>query len=113
MIITVKLPKRLKWKKESPYQDFYMKAINAAIKSKKLTYTKGTKVQVVAFTINPKDLPILSKFVMKHLKSFNPYSSHKNLLWNVQWTNLDLGPCLSNKVKVGSIQIDTDKLYED
>lgn len=109
MTVTTKFPKRLKYTKDNPYQDFYLKCI----KSANIDYKEGTKIRVESFKINPSDREFLKKYVLKHLHIQNPWLSEKELESGFAWLDLDIGPSLSSQVKIGTVQINTDELYED
>lgn len=105
---TIKFPKRLKWSTEETLEHFYKKCL-ATLKIK-----QGNKlINVTAFTINEKDLPILTKLLTKRVKKMYPRIGKKDMEFTIGWHMLDKGPSCSDEVEQGTVQVDIKKVLSE
>jgi hypothetical protein len=103
----INFPKRLKYSKINPLEDFYSKCLIALNKSSDLT-----DVQVWAFTVNPKDYKKLKDLVKKYVKKQYSFLPYKKIKFTVELIMLDIGPRVNKVIHEGFVEIDKEKLYE-
>ena len=106
MNVQIPFPKRIKFSKMHPLVDFYSKCMKEAFDSEAID-----KVQVWAFSINPKDNRKLSELLKKHIKKNYPYLPYKKIDITLRMELLNIGPRVDKKVQQGQVLINTDELY--
>lgn len=115
-MVIVSFPKRLKYSKINPLEDFYSKCMKTLQECQAITGVIDSNlagVQVWAFSINQKDYTKLTELVKKHVKKQYPELPFKKIKFNVGMIMLDIGPRVDNTVKIGKVKINLNELYEN
>lgn len=115
-MVVIGFPKRLKYSKINPLEDFFSKCMKILEKCKTITGVTDTSlsgVQVWAFSINQKDYTKLTELVKKHVKKQYPELPLKKVKFNVGLIMLDIGPRVDNTVEIGKVKINLNELYEN
>jgi len=102
----INFPKRLKFSKENPITDFYKKCI---FQINNTTYVDN--IQVIAFTVNPKDYKKLCNILKKHIKKNYPILNSIKIKFEVDMFMLDLGPRVNKKIQEGTVLVNEEELY--
>lgn len=102
----IKFPTRLKFSKENPIIDFYKKCMIQINGSKEVD-----NVQVVAFTVNPRDYNKLKNTLKKHIKKNYPMLKGRKVKFEIGMVMLDIGPRINKNVEEGQVLVDEGELY--
>ncbi len=102
----IKFPKRLRSAKKNPLEDFYEKCLLELKKS-----TELNKIQVTAFTVNPKDYKKLETLLKIHIKKNYPYLKSKRISFEIGMIMLNIGPRVSRNIEIGKVLVDEENLY--
>lgn len=108
MKVHIQLPKRLKYSKVNPLEDFYRKCL----KSANIDYDLK-KIQVWAFSVNKKEFKKLETLVTKHVVKNYPYLVYKKRKVTVGMIMLDIGPRIKETVPDGQVEIEPEELFEN
>lgn len=115
-MVYISFPKRLRYSKVNPLEDFYSKCMKILKECHTITGVIDTSlsgVQVWAFSINQKDYLKLTELVKKHVKKQYPELNFKRVKFNVGLIMLDIGPRVDNTVTCGKVRINLGELYEN
>lgn len=116
MIIQVDFPKRIKYAKTNPLEDFYSKCVKQLSLCTEISGVSDTslaRVQVWAFSVNKKNYAKLKLLVKKHVKKQYPYLAFKKIDLTVGMIMLDIGPRVDNKVPDNQVFVNQKELYEN
>lgn len=111
----IQFPKRIKFAKINPLEDFYSKCLKTLCECQKVKGISSDSlagVQVWAFSVNQKDYTKLNELVKKHVKKQYPELPFKKVKFNVGLIMLDIGPRVDNSVEIGKVKVNIDELYE-
>lgn len=106
--MVIKFPNRLRFSKENPIVDFYKKCMVQINGSKEID-----NVQVVAFTVNPRDYNKLKNTLKKHIKKNYPMLKGAKVKFEVGMVMLDIGPRVNKTVTEGFVLVNEEELYGD
>ena len=115
MSIQIHFPKRIKYAKTNPLEDFYskcMKQLCLCAERSGVSSTNLSGVQVWAFSVNKKDYVKLTELVRKHVKKQYPSLPFKKIKYNVGLIMLDIGPRVDNKVPENQVFVNEQEIYE-
>lgn len=115
-MVVINFPKRLKYSKINPLEDFYSKCLKNLQKYstiKEVTSLELLNIQVWAFSVNGQDYKRLRDLVRKHVKKQYPDLPIKKLFFNTELIMLDIGPRVDNSIKSGEVKVNLENLYEN
>lgn len=119
MIEIIDFPKRIRYSKINPLEDFYYKCLISLeiIKDSNKKNASNLKnleaVQVWAFSVNQKEYDKLKLLTTKYVKKQYPNLPHKKIKYVVGLILLDIGPRVDNKIEKGQVHVNRGELYEN